>query len=107
MKEEKKIAKWLIEGETGLSSKSMASVALGYEGKELNYPHDPSDFRRCYLFLMECIKDHKALLDKMALLSEKWASIRDNWLELLDLYTEEHGQKTAPKLYKKMKELGL
>lgn len=105
--EEKKIAKWLIEGETGLSSKSMASVALGYKGEKLSYPYDPSDFRRCYLFLTQCIKDHKGLLDKLAALSEKWAAIRDNWLELLDLYHEEHKQKTAPKLYKKMKELGL
>lgn len=107
--QEKKITKWLIEGDVGLSSKTMASIALGDEGCEINYPHDPSDFRRCYLFLSQCIdwRNHKSLLDKLATLSKEWSSIRDNWIELLDLYNQEREKKSAPKLYKKMKEIGL
>ena len=107
--QEKKIMKWLVDGEVGLSSKTMASIALGYEDSELNWPRDPSDFRRCYLFLSKCIdwRNHKGLLDKLASLSKEWRAIRDNWAELLDLYHEEREKKRSPKLYQKMKEIGL
>lgn len=47
-----RIAYWLANGETGLSSKTIAFY-LGYGIKPdiVRYPHDVSDFRRCVQLL--------------------------------------------------------
>lgn len=49
---EDKIAWWLANGETGVSSKTMAFyLGYGIRPKIEGYPHDVSDFRRCFLLL--------------------------------------------------------
>ena len=45
---EAKIAKWLLTGDTGSSSKTMASIAIGVDYENANIPRDIGDLGRCY-----------------------------------------------------------
>lgn len=106
-----KIARWGIGDDTGMSSKFLAACALGQPDLAENYtPSDPSDFGRCYRFakLLDPTELGNALRTA-AWESEGWRAIKDAWAELCDLYEAEKdsADRRAPKLYERMKELGL
>lgn len=104
----KKIGEWFVNGDTGASSKFLACIFLGGTPDRISYPHDPSDFRRCYEFL-ELFPESEwdGILNDAGKLSGEWQRIKENWTELVNLYRKEKGLKHAPLLYKKMKELYL
>jgi hypothetical protein len=108
-----KVGNWLLRGDTGLSSMALAAVWLGADGKDLDAPRDPSDFKRCVTFLEECVPEDEwiGLLGQMARMDSraggKWSSILLHWHKLLGLYEEEKRWERAPKLYGLMKEIGL
>lgn len=101
------LAAWLISDDTGVSSKTMASVLCGvhYDKREWSHPHDPADFGRCHRFLqaVPLAKDSLARLKDISLV---WARLVDSWDELTALYLEELPSGKAPRLYARMKELG-
>lgn len=103
-----RITKWAVSDDTGLSSEYLASCAIGDPNESVHYPLDPSDFGRCYR-LMQILSDDEqfAALDRAAKESTKWATIGVHWAELVQLYLEEKDLDRAPKLYARMKELGL
>lgn len=105
-----KIGAWLLDGHTGNSSMSMAAVFLGAP-KELrvHHPYDSSDFARCYEFLNHCLSvaEQVRLLEKMKERDEYWQKIVLHWDELTMLYLEDKPYGAAPRLYKRMKEIGL
>jgi len=106
----KKIGAWINGGDTGMSSKFLCSIALGNAIGQVSYPHDPSDFGRCYRFLgLLTRQESDEVLIKAGRLSDKWASVVANWYQLTALYNEEcRGEAwKAPKLYALMKEIGL
>lgn len=108
-REMKKIGTWLIDGNTGLSSKAMAAVWLGGSSSRIYAPSDPSDFKRCIQFLEQCIdpSNRGTLVMQMAEFTTDWKNIMQNWLKLVELYEEERDQDRAPKLYGLMKSIGL
>ncbi len=99
---------WVRTGEHGNSSLAMC-MAL-YEIPELGSgssranPHDPSDFRRCVLFL-EAVPSARPRLHELAGLSVQWSRLVEHWEELEALYQQERGKKKAPLLYQRMKEV--
>lgn len=104
----KKIAKWLLSYDTGASSMALCAVELG--GGDVGYldaPCDPSDLGRCIRFLDKCVKDKTTLVALMAMKNNKWLAIHRNWDSLMELWNEEKDQTNAPKLFEKMKEIGL
>lgn len=105
----RKIGNWLIEGNTGLSSKSMAAIAMGGSPAHVYAPCDPSDFRRCIDFLSECVdpSNRGSLVLQMGEFTDAWKRIGLNWFKLVALYEEEMKEDRAPKLYAYMKELKL
>jgi hypothetical protein len=108
-REMKKIGNWLADGDTGLSSEAMASVALGGSPSHVFAPADPSDFNRCVQFLETCIdpSNRNSLILQMAHFTAQWHRIAANWFKLMELYKEEKDQARAPQLYEFMKLLGL
>ena len=106
-----KIAEWLIDGDTGQSSLSLASVYLG--GREFNKhnlltPSDTGDFKRCRIFLSIIPKEErKPLIDKMAEYSLHWKVARDNWDELEELYKDAQKTANGAPLFERMKAIGL
>ncbi len=83
-------AKWWIEkGEVGLSSKTIYAACMGIKGVQLNYPHDPSDFGRCYK-LFKAIPEWRQIRYKniIANLHPKWSILMDNWDMLTEMYEQ-------------------
>lgn len=109
-----KIGRWLIDGDTGLSSLALCSFYLtssngGECASRLETPSDPSDFERCVKFLDECVdkSKHYDLIYSIGGITKNWERVKDEWFVLMKLYKEEKNQTSAPKLYEFMKKIGL
>ena len=110
------LAAWLASDDTGLSSMCMARTLAplagldGVPGAGVGYgaqhPIDPDDFGRCFR-LLEAVPALRKHLSHMATVSTAWARLTDVWAAREALYREEAPKKTAPKLYARMKQLGV
>jgi hypothetical protein len=105
------IARWLLEGKPGVSSKAMASVALGLVPKDHCHPLDLYDFNRC-IKLVDAVPDVRGWFHEIRLLSPQWAAVIDNWDRLRTSFIEEAGydwskSNRCPETYKLWKSLGL
>ena len=106
---------WIINGEVGISSKTIWAVMMGAVEQEneetdeeseayYDYPYDPDDFRRCRL-LLDLFPEWKERLPEVAAAFPEWAGLVANWDKLDALYDEESPSGQAPKLYDLMQEL--
>lgn len=107
----KEVMDWVLNGDAGTSSKTIAQVMLGVEvdGSDVSLtgpdvPHDPSDFKRCHL-LLERFPQWRERLPEMAKAYKAWTPFVERWDEMTVLYEQEREQGRAPLLYKLMKEL--
>jgi len=101
------ILEWLANGQTGISSETIAFTALGIKYNKARHPYDPADFNRCLLLVEKCpeIINH---FDKIKKLSPEWNAIISNWNEIKELFIQEVGWDwskaySAPKTYNRMK----
>lgn len=103
-----RIGQWMSSGNTGLSSSYLASIALGGNPLQVNYPHDPADFKRC-IALLDCLTMDEAMTVLLGAShsSEQWRKIYENWSNLYRLWSQEKEYNSAPLLYQAMKQLGL
>lgn len=92
---------WLANGHTGLSSKTMFNCLMGNKGFEINYPHDPDDFSRCYK-LLECVPEWKSELYQLKTLSKVWSNLVDNWNKLTEMY-----EQNTKENWKNYKQIGM
>src|SRR4051794_33065117 len=105
------ITRWLVEGERGLSSETMAAVALGLAPKRPSFPLDPSDLNRC-IKLVDAAPEVKRAFPRIAALSPQWVAVIGNWDLLRTSFVDEAGYdwskaRSAPETYKLMKNLGI
>jgi hypothetical protein len=105
------LARWLASDDTGLSSECLArhlaplaGIDVPVGGRGTDYPLDPFDFGRC-LRLLEAVPELHPHLARAADISRQWAALVARWEELEGLYREEHPSGTAPKLYRRMREI--
>ncbi|EBI7575638.1 hypothetical protein APP39_002229 [Salmonella enterica subsp. enterica serovar Minnesota] len=105
-----KVLKWQTKGHVGISSATMASIALGleksfYHGR-FDAPSDPADLRRCMMLVDEIpeIKDSFPLIAKKV---KRFSPILREWDSLIALLKLElkRPDKRAQKTYKWIKEL--
>ncbi len=110
---EQRAIEWLINGEVGVSSKTICSVMLGTVDTsrddawcEYSHPHDPDDFMRCRL-LLKRIPEWRSELHRVAEIFPSWRYLVEYWDELDALYEEEvpNDKGRAPRLYARMNEL--
>lgn len=105
---------WAAHGEGCVSSNTIFSVMTGtMQCKDVfprgwwrfNVPHDPGDFRRCYL-LLKLIPEWRERLEEMADAFDYWRPFVDRWDEMTALYEQERENEDgmAPKLYELMKQ---
>ncbi|MCI7719073.1 hypothetical protein ACEE49_04985 [[Pasteurella] aerogenes] len=99
MRMKQRVALWLANGETGISSKTIAFY-LGFEiiPKRASYPRDVTDFRRC-VQLLEEVPELKADILKMKDVCKVWRVFAENWLELERIYAKERGKGKCPETY--------
>jgi hypothetical protein len=98
---------WLANGRVGLSSKTMAMIALGSPPKRIDYPHDPDDLNRC-LLLLEAAPGVRDVFPQIAAASKVWAALIANWSEIERSFLDEVGlnwckARSAPKTYALMR----
>ena len=98
---------WLANGRVGLSSKTMAMIALGSPPKRIDYPYDPDDLNRC-LLLLEAAPSVRDAFPEIAASSKVWAALIANWGEIEQTFIDEVGlnwckANSAPKTYDLMK----
>lgn len=105
-----KVLRWQTSGNVGVSSATMASIALGLKrniyGSSFDAPSDTSDLRRCML-LVEEIPEIREHFDKISVVCKQFAPIIKEWDSLIEMLKAEisTGNGSAPKTYKRMKKL--
>ena len=103
------ILTWLVNGRVGLSSKTMATIALGRTPQRNCYPYDPDDLNRCLLLLRAapCVRDAFPLIANS---SKVWAALIAQWDEIEATFLDEAGldwckSTNARKTYDLMKQV--
>ncbi|WP_145586602.1 hypothetical protein [Yersinia kristensenii] len=105
-----KVIKWQTKDRVGISSATMAAVALGLDknfyGNYFSPPSDPSDLRRC-MFLIDEVPEIREYFPEIAKKVPRFAPIIDNWDELTALINREasRADNRAPETYALMEKL--
>ena len=82
---------WLANGDTGLSSKTMAFwLAFGIRAERMRHPLDPSDFNRC-LGLLAAAPGLRGELHRLGELSAEWGDLAARWNEIEKTFRDEVG----------------
>lgn len=68
------------------------------------HPHDPDDFRRCYL-LLKAIPEWRERIGEMAKVSKVWGSLAESW-NFLETLLEEQLAGGKNDMYKLMQNIG-
>ena len=79
---------WIIEGDVGVSSKTIWAVMMGVAIKQrqcdehdYDTPHDPDDFKRCHKLIV-LIPDWRERLNEVANIFPKWKPFIREWIKL-------------------------
>lgn len=101
---------WIEHGEQGTSSKTIFMILSGINPRfggnfRCDHPHDPDDFRRCYL-LLKTIPEWKLRLFELKEISLVWSNLVDNWDKLTEMLEEQMKTHKANGMYEFMKSLG-
>lgn len=105
-----KVLEWQAKGRVGISSATMASIALdmdkNFYGRYFAPPSDPSDLNRCRK-LVKAIPEIRDYFPAIGEKVPKFKPILDNWDELMMLLSAEINRpdNRAPETYRRMKEL--
>lgn len=92
---------WLLSGDTGLSSKFMASVLSGHNMKRNDHPYDASDFGRC-VRLLEAEPELRKKLSLMNNHGPYWQILVKNWDKLESLYKDDVNNVNGIETYTKI-----
>ena len=86
-KDKIKLLEYMVNGELGISSKTLISAVLDIPCNHANIPYDTSDFGRCYkvCFAVPAVLKH---LNKVAKRYPKWKPIVRIWGKLSELYSK-------------------
>jgi len=98
--------KWMLSGDTGLSSEAIAKHML-YGECDGSFPWDPSDIGRCFR-LIEAVPEWGGRINEMGKYNKQWQRLADHWEEIRVCMEGEVGirwekAKSAPKTYALMK----
>ena len=98
----KDLAEWFVSRETGVSSETMASIALGAEKGYFDAPHDPSDFGRRYRLVKRVpnVRDHFVTIAQRV---PVFAGILREWDALCRLYERDLPTGKSRELYDRIK----
>lgn len=105
-----KVLEWQSKGGAGVSSATMASIALGmkknFYHSHFGAPSDPADLMRC-MNLVDEIPEIRNHFKTIGTRVSAFKPILDNWDELIGILKAEISRpdRRAPKTYVRMKEL--
>jgi len=98
---------WLLNGDTGISSKTIFAVLVGATLSKADVPYDSADFGRCYRLLEE-FPEWRQRLPEVAAVYPIWGPMVAAWDELTAMY--EDGIRTdweakGSQMYQRMRQL--
>lgn len=104
-----KVLQWQSEGHVGISSATMASIALrmkkNFYHSRFDAPSDPSDLRRC-MNLVKKIPEIREHFSVIAEVCPQFSPIIEHWDELIAMLRREMALgDRAPETYARMKQL--
>ena len=105
-----KVIQWQTKGRVGISSATMAAIALGlnnsFYGRHFSPPSDPADLSRC-MFLVDEIPEIRDYFPTIAERVPRFAGIIANWDEITTLLINERKRQDnrAPKTFALMKKI--
>jgi len=104
-----KVIQWQVSGRVGVSSATMASIALRlkrpFYGSYFSPPWDPADLTRC-MKLVEAIPEIRDHFPVIAEICPKFSPILAHWDELIAMVKREWAEgDRAPETYARMKQL--
>lgn len=101
----RKIGNWLLSHDTGLSSETMAAIALGANTRSgLSAPHDVADFGRCYR-LVKAVPQVRHAFPQIARKCPAFAGIIREWDELVVIYLRDLPKFGSKELYQRIENL--
>lgn len=104
---QRELGNWILHGNTGISSETMAAIALGAtnaSGYRADAPHDPSDFGRCYK-LVQAVPEIREHFPRIAKKVKQFAGILREWDDLVRIYERDKPKGESDELYKRIREL--
>ena len=99
-----KLGEWFRSHKTGVSSETMAAIAMGAKVGRFDAPYDPSDFGRCY-GLVQQVPAIRNYFDQIAELVPVFSGILREFDVLCDLYDRDYSSGCSQELYDRIKEL--
>jgi len=72
---------WILKGERGVSSNTIATVLTGsncMSGAKMCHPYDPADFIRCARLLAQ-VPVFAVRINEMKEVSPQWRALVENW----------------------------
>jgi hypothetical protein len=102
-----RLGQWLLNGDTGISSGTMAAIALGatkVKKCHVDAPYDPADFGRCYRLVQKVpeIREHFPRIGKKV---KVFAGILREWDDLVRLYERDKPKGESTELYNRIRTL--
>lgn len=89
-----KAVKWLIYGETGISSICLCAAFFDYIPEYKSIPADYSDFNRCVKFLELFDEETQELIwENASKISPKWDRLSYAWNDIYELYLKKEYHK--------------
>lgn len=85
---------WTLSGDTGVSSETIASIALGLPSRSsfgFDIPHDGGDFGRCYRLLQK-VPELRDALPLVAEVCPKWRPLVERWDEIEAAYLRDKAE---------------
>lgn len=93
------ILNWMRSGDTGVSSETMALIAMGATKGDFSAPYDPSDFGRCY----RLVKANPVIKESFLIISAlvpRFTSILLNWDKCCEIYERDLPTGRSDELFK-------
>lgn len=93
------ILNWMRSGDTGVSSETMALIAMGATRGDFDAPYDPADFGRCY----RLVKANPVIKESFAKISElvpQFKPILKNWEICCKIFERDFPTGKSDELYK-------
>lgn len=81
---------WIVNGEVGISSKTMFAALFGVPYDRADFPHDSDDFRRCYLFARTAKLTPKDF-ETICKIYPWWRNIYDIWYDMEAALVDHNG----------------
>jgi len=98
-KERINILNWMRKGDSGVSSETMALIAMGATSGDFDAPFDPSDFGRCYRLVKANPVIKESFLNISALVPQ-FTSILLNWDKCCQIYERDFPTGRSDELFK-------